>query len=143
MIARLSRFIPIAFISALACGCGKNAQSAKFDQYYNQGEKLYEKHCSNCHQKDGRGLGRVYPPLANSDYLQRVDEVVCLIRYGKEGRILVNGQDYNMAMPGIPLLTDLEVAKITTFIYNSWGSEHGLMDVNKVSAILAECSGEQ
>ena len=142
MTGRLTVFALMAFIISLAGGCGRNAQSAKFNQYYNQGEKLYEKHCSNCHQNDGKGLGRVYPPLANSDYLQRVDEVVCLIRFGKEGRIIVNGQDYNMAMPGLPLLTDLEVAEITTFIYNSWGSEHGLIGVTEVSAMLAECNGK-
>ena len=142
MTCRLSVFPFIAFILSLAGGCGRNGGSAKFNQYYNQGEKLYERHCSNCHQNDGKGLGRLYPPLAQADYLQRVEEVVCLIRYGKEGRILVNGQDYNMAMPGNSKLTDLEIAKITTYIYNSWGSEKGLMDVTNVSTILAECNGE-
>src|SRR5262245_32961196 len=54
--------------------------SPKFTQYYNQGEQLYLKYCSNCHQKNGTGLGRVYPPLNTSDFMQHnVNEVICLI----------------------------------------------------------------
>ncbi|MEM6522979.1 MAG: c-type cytochrome, partial [Bacteroidota bacterium] len=30
----------------------------------------YLQHCSSCHQKNGEGLARLYPPLADSDYLE-------------------------------------------------------------------------
>lgn len=118
----------------------RSGTSVKFDQYYVQGEQLYIKNCSNCHQKEGTGLGLLYPPLKNSDYLvNNRNEVICLIKNGKSGVLIVNGKSFNMVMPPMPSLTDLEIAEITTYIYNEWGNNQGLIDVNEVSAILAKC----
>lgn len=128
----------IIFCSCVA-GCNKSA-SPKFDQYYVQGQKLYEKHCSNCHQKDGSGLGRVYPPLNTSDYMEEnFNEVLCLMRHGKAGEIFVNGQQYNQAMPGVSNLSDLEIAEIATYIFNTWGHQRGIVEVKNASEILKGC----
>ena len=100
-----------------------------------QGRELYNIHCSNCHQPDGSGLRGLYPPLNPSDYMeQHFEEVICLIRNGKSGEIVVNGKTYNQPMPGIPTLTDLEVAEIASYIYNSWGHERGLIDVKSIES---------
>lgn len=118
----------------------KSESSPKFTQYYNQGEQLYLENCSNCHQKDGTGLGRVYPPLKNSDYMQNnFQEVICLMRFGKQGELIVNGLSFNQNMPGIPTLTDLEIAEIATYIYNSWQHQRGMIEVKEVSNILEHC----
>ena len=128
----------VVFTLALT-SCGKNS-SAKFKQYYVHGEQLYEKHCRNCHQADGSGLRRVYPPLNTSDYMKNnFDNVVCLIRYGKSGEIFVNGQEFNQPMHGVTGLTDIEIAEITTYIYNTWSHERGLLEVKDATAILAAC----
>jgi cytochrome c551 len=134
-------FLLSAFCFLLSCTkTDKSETSPKFNQYFVQGEKLYLQHCSNCHQKNGAGLGLIYPPLDTSDYMQNhLEDVVCLIKNGKAGNLLVNGKNYNQAMPGISSLTDLEIAEITTFIYNSWSHEAGILDVNKVSKILTKC----
>ena len=118
--------------------------SVKFDQYYVHGEQLYIKNCSNCHQKEGTGLGLLYPPLKNSDYLlQNRNDVICLIRNGKSGELVVNGKSFNMAMPAMPFLTDLEIAEIATYIYNNWGNDQGLVDVGEVTAILTKCDSSK
>jgi mono/diheme cytochrome c family protein len=117
-----------------------DASSVKFNQYYVQGEQLYNKNCSNCHQKDGTGLGLVYPPLKDSDYLlKNRNEVICLIRNGKSGELIVNGKSFNMEMPAMPLLSDLEIAEIATYIYNSWENDQGLVDVAEVTSTLTRC----
>jgi cytochrome c551 len=117
-----------------------HTSSTKFEQYYVQGEQLYTKNCSNCHQKTGTGLGLVYPPLKKSDYMMNnFKEVICLIKNGKTGGLMVNGKNYNQAMPGISSLTDLEVAEIATYIYNSWENERGIIEVQDVSKILSLC----
>ena len=127
------------FSAVASCNSKTGNSSPKFQQYYNQGEQLYIRHCSNCHQQNGRGLGLLYPPLDTSDYMENnFDEVVCLIRNGKEGPLTVNGKSYNQKMPAIRL-ADLEIAEITTYIYNSWKRERGLVDVNLVSEILKSC----
>ncbi len=133
--------LPIAYC-LLCLGCAKESGqvSAKFTQYYNQGELLYTKNCSNCHQKNGKGLGRVYPPLDTSDYMTtNFKDVICLIENGKSGSLVVNGIEFNQPMPGVPTLTDLEVAQIATYIYNTWTHHRGIVEVTEVSAILQQC----
>jgi mono/diheme cytochrome c family protein len=116
-------------------------ESPKFKQYYVQGEKLYKTHCINCHQADGTGLGKVYPPLNNSDYMRNhFEDVICLIRYGKSGELIVNGIQFNQPMPALPALTDLEIAEIATYIYNTWEHEHGIVEVKQATAILDACT---
>jgi mono/diheme cytochrome c family protein len=133
--------ILLAFV-CIACGKQTgpdNQSSAKFQQYYNQGEQLYAQHCSNCHQKTGTGLGLVYPPLDTSDFIdQKSDEVICLMRNGQKGELLVNGKMYNQTMPPTTL-SDLEIAEIATYIYNTWGRERGIMEVSQVALQLQRC----
>lgn len=145
--ARYSAAAYLLLISSLylsACSTKKEStsdiSSTKFEQYYVQGEQLYVKNCSNCHQKNGTGLGLLYPPLNKSDYLQdNFEQVICILKNGKEGEIIVNGKSFNKAMPGISSLTDLEVAEIATYIYNSWDHSHGIIEVSEVSRILSQC----
>lgn len=116
------------------------AEQRKFNQYYRQGKLLYDRHCSNCHQPDGRGLGRVYPPLADSDFLKNnFGKTLCLMRHGISGELVVNGKSFNQPMPGVPSLTDLEIAEIATYIFNTWGNQRGLVDVKDAALILKKC----
>jgi mono/diheme cytochrome c family protein len=131
----------VAFCCALyACNSKPSPDaSTKFDQYFIQGEQLYVRHCSNCHQKNGKGLGLIYPPLDTSDYMQNnLEEVICLMRNGKSGALYVNGKNFNQAMPGVSTLTDLEIAEIATYIYNSWSHNKGIVDVKMASQILLD-----
>ncbi|MEJ7647197.1 MAG: cytochrome c [Chryseolinea sp.] len=128
----------------LICSCREQSQgghksSVKFDQYFVKGEQLYQMNCSNCHQKNGRGLGRVYPPVDTSDFIDnKFQDVLCLLRYGRKGEIIVNGKMYNQAMPP-PALTDLEIAEIATYLYNNWGRKRGIVEVTDVSQKMLNC----
>lgn len=139
-----SHWVAIAALGliVLCCVPGKESdQSVKFQQYYVAGQALYEAHCANCHQSDGTGLGRVYPPLQESDFIEKnFAEVICLMRYGLRGEILVNGVMYNQEMKGIPQLTDLEIAEIATYIGNSWNRTKGLVDVAEAGNLLLTCT---
>jgi mono/diheme cytochrome c family protein len=135
---RISYLLLLAFIALLSCEQAQNKN--KFTNYYNQGKQLYTKHCSNCHQPNGTGLGRVYPPLHQSDYMNtNFESVICLMKNGIDGKLMVNGKEYNQPMPGIPALTDLEIAEIATYIYNTWEHQRGLVDVSEVSRVLRNC----
>ena len=135
----------LSALSLLILSCSRKTESitntsTKFEQYYVQGEQLYLTNCSNCHQKTGAGLGLLYPPLNNSDYLlNNFEEVICILKNGKRGEIIVNGKSFNKEMPAIPSLTDLEVAEIATYVYNSWNNERGIIDVGDVSKVLSRC----
>jgi len=133
-------FFLLGSLTVVCCTTGKETRDPKFQQYYVQGRELYLIHCSNCHQKEGNGLGRIYPPLDSSDYMDKnLNEVICLVKYGKEGSITVNGVEYNKSMPGNITLTDLEVAEIITYIYNNWDHQQGMIEVKEVSKVLATC----
>lgn len=107
------------------------------------GKQLYMQHCSACHQEDGSGLAQLYPPLSKSDYMENnLNDVVCLIRYGKKEPLTVNGITYTQPMPGIPSLTNLEVAEILTYIYNTGHHERGLIGVKTVDSLMAKCRNE-
>lgn len=130
----------IVVLMFLAVACVPGQRDVKFQQYYAEGEVLYQQHCANCHQIDGSGLGKLYPPLAKSDFLEKGPEaVLCLIKYGVKGEMIVNGITYNKPMPGIPTLTELEIAEIATYIFNSWGNTSAMVEVNQVTPILAAC----
>ncbi|HOX81706.1 MAG TPA: cytochrome c [Chryseolinea sp.] len=118
----------------------QSTSSTKFQQYIIQGESLYEKNCSNCHQTNGTGLGLLYPPLNKSDFMDNhFEEVICLMKNGKKGEVIVNGKSFNKEMKGISTLTDLEIAEIATYIYNTWEHQRGIVDVQEVSRIISKC----
>lgn len=115
-------------------------EKVRYEQYMVQGEQLYRTYCSNCHQEDGVGLGQLIPPLAQSDYmLADVDRTLCIIKYGLQGKIIVNGQSYQQAMPANEALRDIEIAQIATYIYNHWGHARGSIPTQRVSDALEQC----
>ena len=119
----------------------RSKSEVEFQQYYNQGEVLYTKNCSNCHQKDGKGLGLLYPPLDKSDFMDNnLDSVLCIMKYGKSTPTVVNGQTFNQPMKGISTITDLEIAEIATYIYNTWDRQRGIISVTEVTEKMSKCS---
>lgn len=137
-----------AFMSA----CDQNDRTSKYDhldqrtkirlrQYLSEGKRLYEIYCANCHQKDGKGLARLYPPLKNSDYMVlNKDKVICGIRYGQQGEIMVNGVLFNQPMPANLSITDLEIAEIATYIYSEFADSVQIITINDVKKIMESCS---
>lgn len=101
------------------------------------GKELYENYCANCHQKDGTGLGKLIPPLRDADYFKAdMHRSIWIMKHGKAGEIVVNGQIYNQAMPANPKLSPLDLAQIATYLYNSWGMNEGVIDAPRVEQYL-------
>jgi len=128
------------FVAGLSLTSCQSEEEMKRERYITEGILVYQTNCANCHQNKGEGLGTLYPPIANSDYLADKNSVICLIRYGQQGPIKVNGKRYNHPMPGQPKLSDLEIAEVVTYIYKQWGNETKLTDVKTVKAVLETCS---
>ena len=137
---RIIILLVITSCTFLSCNKAGSSDSVKFQQYYAQGENLFIANCSNCHQRSGEGLGLVYPPVNKSDYIdKKFPEVICLIRNGKRGAIMVNGQEYNQPMYGMSNVTDLEMAELATYIYNTWDHNRGIVEVNEIQKALESC----
>jgi len=127
----------LSFFCQVSC----SQKDTKLKQYVVQGESLYLKYCSNCHQTNGKGLGLVYPPLDESDFIDEdPSRVICLIENGIKGELKVNGKSFNKEMKGVPQLTDLEIAEVVTFLANSWGRNNGIVEVGIVTSTLKECN---
>ncbi len=84
------------------------------------GEGIYNTNCAACHQTSGVGVPKAFPPLAKSDYLKGAKPAaIKAVTGGLQGKLVVNGEEYNGVMPSWNL-NDEEVANVLTYIYNSW-----------------------
>jgi mono/diheme cytochrome c family protein len=105
----------LVFYSLLnSCADEKQAQSRA---NANHGLELYERMCANCHQSDGSGFVKLYPPLKNADYLKQNPKAIFgIIKNGLRGSILVNGTEFNLVMPANPKLSDKEIEHIVEYV---------------------------
>ena len=125
----------IEYIPLLICfsffSCQDKEQTLK-QQYISIGRMIYLDKCSNCHQENGNGLGKLYPPLNKSDFLMNEPaKVACLIKYGLRGEITVNGTVYNQEMPNNIKITPVEIAQLITYMTHSWDNKKNRVFVSK------------
>lgn len=143
---RIFQHTALLLICIIASGCGgpKRENELRFRQYFVKGEELYKNLCTNCHQTDGNGLGLLYPPLNDADFLRKnPGQAICIIRHGMQGELIVNGKTFNQQMPANQALTPIEIAEIMTYITNAWSNEGRLFQVKEVTGILDSCSSFQ
>ncbi|WP_299521302.1 cytochrome c [Winogradskyella sp.] len=102
-----------------------------------RGKLVYDDLCITCHMADGKGATKVFPPLAQSDYLKNNQEKSIIgIKKGMKGEIVVNGITYNSIMTPLGL-SDKEVADVMNYINNSWGNNYGkLITVEEVTKVI-------
>jgi len=96
------------------------------------GQQTFTANCIACHQASGQGIPSAFPPLAKSDYLN-ADKIRAIktVTGGLQGKVVVNGSEYNSVMPAWSL-SDEEIANVLTFIYNSWGNSGKEVTPNEV-----------
>jgi mono/diheme cytochrome c family protein len=88
-----------------------------------RGEKIYRGACIACHEVDGSGAPRIYPPLPGNANLQSADPTSTL-------RIILDGAQSvttprapnKGSMPAYLKLSDQEIADVATYIRNAWGN---------------------
>jgi len=88
------------------------------------GKALYDRACVACHEADGSGAPRIYPPLPGNANLQSADPASTL-------RIILDGAQTvttprapnKGSMPGYAgQWSDQEIAAVTNYIRNAWGN---------------------
>ncbi len=106
------------------------------------GEKTYKQNCVACHQATGMGAAGLYPPLVGADWVVGNNKRLGLILlHGLEGKITVNGVDYNGAMPAwAKNLNDERIAGVLTYIRNSWGNAASEVQPDQIAWLRAEYS---
>ena len=100
-----------------------------------QGAQVFGNVCSNCHQKDGKGIPGVFPPLAKSDFLMGdKSRAIGIAMHGLKGKVVVNGQTFNAEMPDFGL-SDAQIAAALTYVRNSFGNQGEMVSVAEVAAV--------
>lgn len=116
----------------------KSAETGKLtkQEQIEAGKVLYLGTCSTCHQMEGQGILKVFPPLAKSDYmLADKKRSIEILLNGLSGKVVVNGQEYNSVMPPMSHMADDELANILTYVRNAFGNAGDVVSVAEVAAV--------
>ncbi len=100
-----------------------------------QGEKVYAKHCADCHGKRGEGVAGVYPPLnGNSSVTEPsgINATRMVLLGGFAPVTAANQRPYSMP-PFAQQLSDGEVAAVVTYIRRTWSNKASIVRAEAVS----------
>jgi mono/diheme cytochrome c family protein len=132
--------IILAIFSTPSCQSNDEVQ---FKKSMSIGKQTYQKRCQHCHGENGKGMGRLFPPIDSADYLlANKYRLACIIQYGQAGEIIVNGVTYNQVMPANPDLLPDEIAHLMTYILNAWSNDEGFVDKEYVKRSLDQCDDQ-
>ncbi len=141
MRSKLTVFFSLLFVSVITVmlfSCG-NEHSVEFDRYYSSGSLIYQTQCQNCHGANGEGLQELIPPLTDSIYLKNnKNQLACSIKYGLKGKLTIAGRQFEGAMPANDL-SPMDLAKVITYVTNSFGNKAGLVNITETQANLNNC----
>lgn len=113
------------------------ATAQSLEDRMKMGKNVFTQNCAACHQPDGKGIPGAFPPLANSDWLNKdVKRAVGVVKNGLTGAITVNGGQFNSVMPALSL-SDEDIANVLTFVYHSWGNSKKVVTKKDVQAVKA------
>jgi mono/diheme cytochrome c family protein len=87
------------------------------------GKAVFARQCSSCHQLQGTGVPKAFPPLASNPdlFIDRLYPVYVVLN-GLEGPAIIKGEHYNGIMPPFDHLSDVEVAAVVAYIRSAWGN---------------------
>lgn len=106
----------------------------------NKGKLVYQDHCANCHGDNGEGFA-MYPPLANADYLiEHRNSFACVVQYGLKDTILVNGKEYNLAMPANLELSETDITNLANYIYGKYTPVKYTFTQREIQEQLENCT---
>lgn len=88
-----------------------------------RGGQIFLRHCSPCHQANGRGIPNVFPPLVGSTWVAGAENrIVRVVLNGASGPIEVGGAIFNNLMPPFrSALRDDEIALVLSYVRHKWG----------------------
>tara|TARA_R110002073_G_scaffold195786_1_gene354823 strand:+ start:2878 stop:4182 length:1305 start_codon:yes stop_codon:yes gene_type:complete len=98
-------------------------------KHLQQGSKLYEKYCQDCHGSSGEGLPGIYPPLAGNRSVTMsspLNTIRSILNGGYPPTTAGNPRPYGMP-PFQQILRDGEIALVVSYIRNAWGNRGNLV----------------
>ncbi|KWV60808.1 alcohol dehydrogenase [Bradyrhizobium macuxiense] len=122
------------YLKSLPAGTPEPVVAPPSQAQMSDGERIYRGACVACHELDGSGAPRIYPPLPGNANLQSADPASTL-------RIILDGAQTvttprapnTGSMPSYPKLTDQQIADVATYIRNSWGNAAPAVTADEVA----------
>jgi mono/diheme cytochrome c family protein len=122
------------YLKSLPAGPPEPAVSPPPEASMKAGAAVYSRLCVACHETDGSGAPRIYPPLPANALLQSADPSSTL-------RVILEGAQ-TVTTPRAPNtgsmpsynrdLSDQEIADVTNYIRNSWGNSAPVVTAEQV-----------
>lgn len=105
------------------------------------GEVAYENYCASCHGNDGKGVGELVPPVYQSSLLkENPDQLACIIIYGMQGPVEVNGVIYNQPMLGLEgQISEMELTNLVNFLLQEWNDVEERQTIKDIGKNLENC----
>jgi mono/diheme cytochrome c family protein len=102
----------------------------------NDGTRIYKRACIACHEVDGSGAPRIYPPLPGNANLQSAIPANTLRIILQGAQTLTTPRAPNTgSMPAYAKdLSDQEIADVATYVRNSWGNSASAVTASQVAA---------
>ncbi|WGD55979.1 cytochrome c [Bradyrhizobium sp. CB1650] len=117
------------YLKSLPAGPPEPAATVPAEAEMKAGQAVYARFCIACHEADGSGAPRIYPPLPGNALLQSDNPASTL-------RIMLDGA-HTVTTPRAPntgempayakQLSDEQIAAVTNYIRNSWGNAASLV----------------
>lgn len=108
---------------------------------FQRGRALYAA-CAVCHQADGLGVPRQFPPLAGADLVLGDPATLARIMlHGMEGPVERDGVEYDGLMPRAPWDDAESIAAVMTYIRRSWGNEAPPVEPSLVERVRERHAG--
>ncbi len=118
------------------------ALTAEQQALFDAGKDLYLISCGACHQPHGRGQDGLAPPLLNSDWvLGNPERMTRIVLHGLQGPIEIQGKKWELAMPGLAVFDDEQLASVLTYVRREWGHTASPISPKSVAAIRAKYEG--
>jgi mono/diheme cytochrome c family protein/glucose/arabinose dehydrogenase len=100
------------------------------------GEVLFRGACAACHQLDGSGQRGLAPPLRDSEWVAGPSgRLIRIALHGVKGPIEVDGESWDLEMPGQGHLSDDELAKIFSYLRRAFGHQASCIDKSEVAKV--------
>jgi mono/diheme cytochrome c family protein len=99
------------------------------------GQAVYARLCIACHEADGSGAPRIYPPLPGNALLQSINPSSAIRVILDGAKTVTTPRAPNKGeMPGYARqLSDEQIAAVTNYIRNSWGNAAPLVTAAQVA----------
>jgi mono/diheme cytochrome c family protein len=128
------------YLKDLPVGAPEPAVTAPPQAQMTEGEAIYKGACVACHEADGSGAPRIYPPLPGNANLQSADPSSTLRIILDGAQTLTTARAPNTgSMPAYrDQLTDRQIAAVASYIRNAWGNAAPAVEPDQVAKARAK-----